>query len=134
MMVMPPALEFICRLSLSFLWLFTAATSFWWGRDIGYAVLAQQQIDGLVADLCIDAGCLLDAAIGIWLLTHYRPEGCYIIQIVIIVSYSILLSLIAPLFWLHPFAPLIKNLPILALLFVLLRSAKSTSDNLHNKP
>jgi hypothetical protein len=123
-MAMSTSIEFMCRLSLSFLWLFTAATSFWWGRDIGYEVLAQQQIQGVFADICINAGCLLDAAIGVWLLTRYRLKWCYKIQMAVIISYSILLSLIAPSFWLDPFAPLTKNLPILMLLIVLLQTQK----------
>lgn len=118
----PARIEFLYRLSLSFLWLFTAATSLWWGRSIGYDVLAQQNIQGEFADWCINAGCLLDALVGIWLLTAYKPKWCYSFQIVLIVSYSVLLTIIAPAFWLHPFGPLTKNIPILALLYVLYKS------------
>lgn len=53
MIKIPAGVEFIARISLSFLWIFTAATSFWWGRSIGYDVLAQQHIQGNFADLCI---------------------------------------------------------------------------------
>jgi hypothetical protein len=118
-MAIPPRIELLCRLSLSVLWLFTAATSFWWGRGIGYEVLALQNIQGEFADWCINAGSLFDALIGVWLLTAYKRKECYRIQIMLIVSYSILLSLIAPGFWLHPFGPITKNIPILALLFLL---------------
>ena len=114
--------EFLCRLSLSFLWLFTAATSFWWGRAIGYDILAQQSIQGEFADWCINAGSLLDALIGIWLLAAYKPKWCYWVQIILILSYSMLLTLIAPSFWLHPFGPVTKNIPILMLLFLLLQA------------
>ncbi len=119
MIKIPARLAFLCRLSLSFLWLFTAATSFWWGRHIGYDVLAQQHIQGEFADWCINAGSILDALIGIWLLTAYKLKWCYRFQIILIVSYSILLTLIAPGFWFHPFGPITKNIPILALLLLL---------------
>lgn len=119
MMQIPTRLEFLCRFSLSFLWLFTAVTSFWWGRHIGYDVLAQQRIQGEFADWCINAGSILDVLIGIWLLTAYKLKWCYRFQIVLILSYSILLTLISPGFWFHPFGPLTKNIPILALLFLL---------------
>jgi hypothetical protein len=118
-MAIPPRIELLCRLSLSVLWLFTAATSFWWGRSIGYEVLALQNIQGEVADWCINAGSFIDAIIGIWLLTTYKLKWCYGLQILIILSYSILLTLIAPSFWLHPFGPLTKNIPILALLYII---------------
>ncbi len=121
--------SFFCRLSLSFLWLFTAITSFWWGRATGYEVLAQQHIVGMVADVCIDVGSLLDAFIGIWLLTNSKMKLCYTSQIIVIVSYTILLTIIDASFWLHPFGPLTKNIPIVALLFVLLQSTSTISDN-----
>jgi hypothetical protein len=126
MLQIPARLEFLCRLSLSFLWLFTAVTSFWWGRQIGYDVLAQQHIQGELADWCIDAGSILDALIGIWLLTAYKLKWCYRFQIALIISYSILLTVIAPEFWLHPFGPLTKNIPLLALLVLLY---KDNTDN-----
>ena len=55
-----PKILFASRLSLSLLWLFTAASSFWWGRAIGYEVLGKQGITGTVADLCINAGSMLE--------------------------------------------------------------------------
>lgn len=118
----------ICRLSLAFMWLFTAATSFWWGRQLGYEVLALQHIEGNLADVCINAGSLLDAAMGLWLLVNYRIPWCYRLQVLIIVVYSILLSIIAPQFWLHPFGPLTKNIPIVALLLLLIQQDKSRQD------
>ena len=122
MIKIPRHIEFIARISLSFLWLFTAATSFWWGRNLGYDVLAQQGIQGEFADLCIDAGSLLDAAIGFLLLIGRRLKWCYALQIILITSYSVLLSLIAPESWLHPFGPITKNIPIIVLIFVLMKS------------
>ena len=122
MIKIPRHIEFIARISLSFLWLFTAATSFWWGRDSGYAILAQQNIHNGFADICINAGSLLDAVIGLWLLTGRRLKWCYGLQIILIVSYSILLSFIAPDFWLHPFGPITKNLPIVVLIFMLMKA------------
>lgn len=113
---------FVCRLSLIFMWLFTAATSFWWARDMGYEVLALKHLQGFTADFLIDAGSALDAFIGLWLMTRFKLHWCYVLQIFIIVSYSLLLSWIAPDFWLHPFGPLVKNIPILALLYLLAKT------------
>lgn len=116
-MIGTPKILLASRLSLSLLWLFTAASSFWWGRTIGYEVLAKQEITGPFADLCINAGSLVDAAIGLWLLTAYKLQWCYRAQFIIILSYTILLSFIDPSFWLHPFGPLTKNIPLLVFIF-----------------
>lgn len=112
-----PKILLASRLSLSLLWLFTAASSFWWGRAIGYEVLAKQEMTGAFADLCINAGSLVDAVIGLWLLTAYKLQWCYRAQLIIILSYTILLSIIDPSFWLHPFGPLTKNIPLLVFIF-----------------
>lgn len=121
-MKLPVRVEFICRLSLSVLWLSTAATSFWWGRTIGYDVLELQHIQGEFADWCINTGSVIDALIGFWLFTTYRLKWCYSFQLILVISYSILLTIIAPAFWLHPFGPLTKNIPIVALLYLLYKS------------
>jgi hypothetical protein len=117
------------RLSLCFLWLFTAATSIFWGRDISYEILAQQHIQGAIANWLINAGGILDAVIGLWLLTAYNLEWCYRAQILVIIVYSILLTAIDASWWLHPFGPITKNIPILALLFMLLQTTTATEDN-----
>lgn len=101
----------ICRFSLAFMWLFTAATSVWWGRSIGYDVLAIADIYEEYADFCINAGAALDAIIGFWLLSGRYLDWCYKIQLMVILIYSVLLTIIAPQFWLHPFGPLVKIFP-----------------------
>lgn len=114
----------ICRLSLAFMWLITAATSFWWARDIGYDVLAKAGIQNRVADFCINAGSLLDAIIGCWLITNWKIRVCHLAQVLVILTYSLLLTFIAPEFWLHPFGPLTKNLPIIVFIYILLKAPK----------
>jgi hypothetical protein len=113
----PQHIALIARLSLSFLWLFTAATSFWWARNIGYEVLSLADIHSKMANVFINLGSLLDAAIGVWLLSNKQLKWCYRFQIILIISYSLLLTLIAPSFWLHPFGPVTKNIPILVLIY-----------------
>ena len=125
-----PKILFASRLSLSLLWLFTAASSFWWGRTIGYDVLAKQEITGAFANLCINAGSLVDAVIGLWLLTAYKLQWCYRAQLIIILSYTVLLSIIDPSFWLHPFGPLTKNIPLLVFIFWLSTTESNPSKSL----
>lgn len=119
---MPSRHHLAARLSLSFLWLSTAITSAFFARDIGYEVLASGGIYGTLASTCIWAGSALDLFIGFWLLSGKRLKLCYLVQIVTIIVYTILLSLIEPDFWLHPFGPLTKNIPLLVLIFYLYKS------------
>lgn len=112
------------RYSLVVLWIFTGLTSLFWGSAIGYEILAQAHIVGNLADWAVLSGAGLDIFIGLWLLSGKRRRLCYFVQIGVILIYSILLTLIAPEFWLHPFGVLTKNLPILALLGMLNQTSK----------
>jgi hypothetical protein len=63
---------------------------------------------------------VLDAAIGCALL--FKPwRWLWPAQAALVGGYSAIMSVCLPGFWLHPFAPLSKNLPILALLLLLWR-------------
>lgn len=119
---MSPKIVIATRLSLSFLWIFTGIISFSFAKDIGYQVLANAEITGLFADICIYAGSVLDIILGIWLLSGWRTSLCCIVQMVIIIIYTVLLSIIDPGYWLHPFGPLSKNIPILILVYILYES------------
>ncbi len=107
------------RLSLGFLWVFTGISSAFFARDIGYEVLANGGITGILATLSIFSGSVLDVAIGIWLLTGKKLKICYLVQMVVIALYTLLLSVIDPGFWLHPFGPLTKNVPLLVMIYYL---------------
>jgi membrane glycosyltransferase len=121
---MSPRVKNSARLSLAFLWLFTALASAFFALDIGYDVLAQGGITGNLASACIYAGSLVDAIIGLWLLTNRQLRLCYLLQMLVIVVYSLLLTWIALDFWLHPFGPLTKNVPLLALIYILFSEEK----------
>src|SRR6478609_5898257 len=98
-----PSIKTLARLSLTFLWIFTALTSAFFDRDSGHQILATAKITGNVSDVLINIGSLLDLTIGIWLLTGRQLKLVCWLQIIIIVGYTILLTIIAPGYWLHPF-------------------------------
>ena len=109
----------IARYTLAFLWLLTAWTSVFGDYQFGVETLNQAGITGSFADFLILGGAATDLLIGLWVLSGKARLWNYRIQILTIVTYSLLLTVIAPEFWLHPFGPLSKNLPILALLLLL---------------
>lgn len=109
--------------SLAILWIFTGLTSAFFAPNIGFTILAKAGIKDLPAQICVYGGALLDIAIGIWLLTNRQRKLCCLLQAATILSYSVLLTIIDSSFWLHPFGPLTKNLPILVLIgFVYMHS------------
>jgi len=122
----------IARYSLAFLWLFTAISSVFLAPEIGYGILKSAGIVGLLADLLVIGASLLDVALGIWVLSARSHRYCCICQIGLIIIFTILLTLIDASFWIHPFGPLTKNLPIIALiLMIYLRDPKIQGGDDH---
>ncbi|XPF95456.1 DoxX-like family protein [Colwellia sp. RE-S-Sl-9] len=104
------------RFSLAFLWIFTGLTSVYFSPNIGYQILASANITGMLADIAINAGGILDIMLGVWLITSFKIKVCCIVQVSVIVLYTILLTFIDASFWLHPFGPITKNIPIIVLI------------------
>jgi hypothetical protein len=111
-------LEKCCRLVIAFLWLVTGITSMWGAPEIGYEVLARGNIYGLYADACLLLGSVVDILLACWILLGIRIIYCGWAQILVITTYTLILTIIAPEFWLHPFGPLTKNLPILLFIYI----------------
>ena len=110
------------KYSLAFLWLFTGFISLTYGKDIGLEVLANRNIVGTNAEILVYLGSGIDLLIGVWLLTDKWQKACCMSQIVVIVTFTILLTWFDYRFWLHPFGPVTKNLPILVLVWLYFHS------------
>ena len=106
----------LARYSLAFLWLFTALTSSIFAPEVGFAIIAKAQITGLWADIALYGGSILDGLIGIWLLSNYKMRWCCNVQLMVIAVFTLLLTIIDYSFWLHPFGPVTKNIPIVVLI------------------
>ncbi|MBQ4837626.1 MULTISPECIES: DoxX-like family protein [Pseudoalteromonas] len=102
--------------SLAFVWIFTGLTSVFFAPHIGFDILAEAQIYGTLAKLAVYGGGALDIGLGLWLLAQKKVKLCCMVQVLTIVVYSGLLSWIDGSFWLHPFGPVTKNLPIIVLI------------------
>jgi len=104
------------KYSLAFLWIFTGLTSIFLSPEIGYELLANADITGSIADIAVYAGGILDIVLGLWLITSVKTKLCCIIQVAVIAAYTVLLTFIDASFWLHPFGPITKNIPIIVLI------------------
>ena len=88
----------LARISLGILWVFTGITSAFLAPEIGYEVLANGSITGCNATTLIFLGSGLDVVIGLWVLTGWQLKPCCLVQLGVIVGYSLLLSYIEPAF------------------------------------
>jgi hypothetical protein len=110
------ALNKAAKYSVAFVWIFTGLTSVFFSPEIGFEILANANIIGSLAELAIYAGGILDIILGLWLLTSFKTKLCCIMQVGVIVIYTVLLTFIDANFWLHPFGPITKNIPIIVLI------------------
>lgn len=127
---MTPAAHALLRWSIVFVWLATALVSVVELNGQSRALLvslppAWSSIAGL-APFLILAGAAADAALGVWMA--WRPgRAAYLAALVLMGIMTLLASAIEPSWWLHPLGPLTKNLPIAAILLVLLQDERAKS-------
>jgi len=71
------------------------------------------------APAALYAACALDIGLGLLTVSPWRGRWLWLLQGVVVLAYTAILTVQLPEFWLHPFGPLAKNLPLLAVLWLL---------------
>lgn len=109
------------RLSLVFVWLWTAVVSVWELQGQSRELLVAGGVsDTNVANALVLAGAALDAILGLWLLL--RPtRPAYLLALATMLVMTLVATVLSPSLWLHPLGPLSKNIPIAVVLWVLAR-------------
>ena len=109
----------LLRGALAITWIWTALCSaFVYPQAESLALLARMHLQGSAALAALYLAAALDGALGV--ATLARPgRRLWTMQMGLIGAYSIAAAVALPEFLWHPFGPILKNLPILALLLVL---------------
>jgi uncharacterized protein YbjT (DUF2867 family) len=84
-----------------------------------YALLERAGLSGAALPLALYGAAALDLAIGIGILGMKRRRALWLGQIALILLYTAIITVRLPEFWLHPFGPVLKNLPMLAAIWML---------------
>lgn len=123
----------LLRISLAAVWLLTALASLAYPREQSIALLVRVGLHGATADFALHYGIVLDAAMGILTLLNLQSWQRWLwpLQGAVILTYSIIIAIYLPEYALHPFGMLIKNLPILAILWLLCKQAKTDEEDAH---
>ncbi len=87
------------------------------------ALLARVGLHGAWAALALYGAAALDLLLGVLTLL-VRRRWLWIAQIALIVGYTLIITVRLPEYWLHPYGPVLKNLPLLAALWLLLAFEK----------
>lgn len=115
----------ILRFSIALVWIVTGIVSLGlYPVADSYALLARVGIEGMLAPIALYGAALMDIAFGIAILVMKRRYWLWLAQIAVIVFYTAVITVKLPEFWLHPYGPLLKNLPMLAAIWLLLELEK----------
>jgi uncharacterized protein YbjT (DUF2867 family) len=115
----------ILRVSIGLLWIFTGIVSLGlYPVEQSYALLTEIRITGLFAPFALYGAAILDLGLGIATLTCYRIQLVGITQITLILGYSLLITTGLSEFWLHPFGPITKNIPLLIAILIMMALEK----------
>lgn len=109
------------RVSIALVWIVTGIVSaglYPVGDSI--ALLARVGIHGGLASVMLYGAAALDFAFGFATLLMKRRHLLWLAQLLTILFYTAIISWKLPEFWLHPYGPLLKNLPMMAAIWLLI--------------
>lgn len=105
----------VLRLSLAFLWIVTGLLSLGlYPLADSLRLMADLGVHGTLAEAAVYGGGTLDLILGLLLLWRWRPALVCTGMLALMLAYSLLAAGLPAEYWLHPFAPLLKNLPVAA--------------------
>jgi DoxX-like family len=110
----------LLRGAVALLWIASGVVSLGvYPLEASYALLARVGLSGGLAALALYGAAVLDILFGLAIYLVRRRRWLWRLQIAVILVYSAIIAFALPEFWLHPFAPMVKNLPLLVALLLL---------------
>lgn len=104
----------LMRFAVAAVWIWTGIVSFGlYPVESSYELLASVGIPANLSPFMLYGAATLDLIFGIAMLLLPKRRLLYLLQIALIAGYTLIITLKLPEFWLHPYGPLSKNLPML---------------------
>ena len=116
---MKPADLRLIRTTLAIIWLVTGMLSLGiYPQQDSLHLLSRIGLQGAPALAVLYLAATLDIVLGL-LTLFMRRKILWVLQALLIFFYTVMISFWLPEFWLHPFGPILKNLAMLMLLWLL---------------
>jgi uncharacterized protein YbjT (DUF2867 family) len=110
----------VLRWSVGLVWIASGVVSIWvYPVAESYSLLARTGIPAAWAPLALYGSATLDIAIGLATLSGRRRQWLWMTQIALILAYTAIITVTLPEFWAHPYGPVLKNLPMLAAIWMI---------------
>jgi uncharacterized protein YbjT (DUF2867 family) len=110
----------LLRAAVALVWIATGVLSLGvYPVQSSYALLARVGLEGWLASAALYGAAVLDLALGLAVFVRRHRLWTWRLQMAVILAYTLIISVALPEYWLHPFGPVLKNLPLLAAIAVL---------------
>ena len=109
--------------SMGLLWLWSGTQPLFFMPEMSLDLLRSVGIPNPLQWPTLIAASLLDIGFTFLCFSRLRSRSSvWLLQLITVAAYSLIIAFRLPEMWMHPFAPLMKNLPIMATLFFLYQS------------
>jgi hypothetical protein len=110
----------LLRWSIAAVWIVTAIVSLAvYPVEDSLELLARSGVAAPIAPAMLLGASLLDLVFGVGILVLRRRRALWLAQMALVLIYTLIISLRLPEFWAHPYGPILKNLPMLAAMWLL---------------
>lgn len=108
------------RYAIAFVWIATAIVSaFFYPAALSYELLERTGVPPEFGPLMLYGASAFDLALGLGILLLAHRRWLWLAQLGLIGFYTVVIAIKLPEFLIHPYGPLIKNLPMLAAIWLL---------------
>lgn len=116
----------IIRISLATIWLVTGFLSLGiYPEQQSLELLARLGLYDTPARVMLYLAAALNIVLGL-LTIFVAKKTLWLFQALLVLIYTLLITVWLPEFWLHPFGPILKNLAVLTLIWLLYRSTPAS--------
>ena len=115
----------ILRLIIGFVWIWSGVVSaFLYPQPLALDLLHEVGISSSYDVFVLYGASFLDIVLGICIILNFKLRALLLFSFVVIVGYTLILTLLASHHWFHPFGAILKNLPLLVSIYMLIQMEK----------
>lgn len=111
----------LLRMSIAFIWIFSGIVSLLpISSLLSFDLMTQAKIPLTLQPLVLYSFSTIDILLGVATLFNYRLLAVGFLQCFFILLYTAIISFSLPIYWLNPFAPIAKNIPLFVAILIMM--------------
>jgi uncharacterized protein YbjT (DUF2867 family) len=114
----------LLQVGIAFVWMMGGICSLFFSHSESYHLLAAIGVASFWQPVLLYGASMLDFLLGLALLFNYKVKKICLLQLAIMMIYTLIISWKLPAMWLDPFGAIVKNIPLMiaTLIFLVLES------------